>query len=101
MISLSPSFDLIVISPFWFSLHVYNNSDKLVFKLNTVESTCAVEFYTVVDTSRSPVHNNSIGNLFSLQHHRLIKMEIIVLVMVRLMTLMLVLFLVRKQLLHL
>ena len=58
MITLSPSFDLIVISPFWFSLHVCSNSDKLVFKLNTVGSTCAVEFYTVVDTSRSPVHNN-------------------------------------------
>ena len=28
-----------------------------MFKLNAVESTCAVEFYTVVDTSRSPVHN--------------------------------------------
>ncbi|XP_068690165.1 ATP-dependent DNA helicase Q1-like [Montipora foliosa] len=39
------------------SPHVYNNSDELVFKLNAVESTCAVEFYTVVDTSRSPVHN--------------------------------------------
>ena len=36
---------------------MYNNSDELVFKLNAVESTCAVEFYTVVDTSRSPVHN--------------------------------------------
>ena len=37
---------------------MYNNSDELVLKLNAVESTCAVEFYTVVDTSRSPVHNN-------------------------------------------
>ena len=36
---------------------MYNNSDELVFKLNAVESTCAVEFYTVVDTSPSPVHN--------------------------------------------
>ncbi|CAH3142582.1 unnamed protein product [Porites lobata] len=40
-----------------FSPHVYNNSDELVLKLNAVESTCAVEFYTVVDTSRSPAHN--------------------------------------------
>ena len=40
-----------------FSPHVYNNSDELVIVLNAVESTCAVEFYTVVDTSRSPVHN--------------------------------------------
>ena len=31
-------------------------SDELVTKLNAVESTCAVNFYTVVDTSRSPVH---------------------------------------------
>ena len=36
---------------------MYNNSDELVFKLNGVESTHAVEFYTVVDTSQSPVHN--------------------------------------------
>ena len=36
---------------------MYNNSDELVIVLNAVESTCAVEFYTVVDTSRSPVHN--------------------------------------------
>ena len=36
---------------------MYNNSDELVHKLNAVESTCAVEFYTVVDTSRSPVNN--------------------------------------------
>ena len=36
---------------------MYNNSDELVHKLNAVESTSAVEFYTVVDTSRSPVHN--------------------------------------------
>ena len=36
---------------------MYNNSDELVLKLNAVESTCAVEFYTVVDTSRSPAHN--------------------------------------------
>ena len=36
---------------------MYNNSDELVIILNAVESTCAVEFYTVVDTSRSPVHN--------------------------------------------
>ena len=36
---------------------MYNNSDELVFKLNAVESTSAVEFCTVVDTSRSPVHN--------------------------------------------
>ncbi|KAK2555118.1 hypothetical protein P5673_023085 [Acropora cervicornis] len=40
-----------------FSPHVYNNSDELVFKLNAVNLTCAVEFYTVVDTSQSPVHN--------------------------------------------
>ena len=38
---------------------MYNNSDELVIILNAVESTCAVEFYTVVDTSRSPVHNTS------------------------------------------
>ena len=38
---------------------MYNNSDELVIVLNTVESTCAVEFYTVVDTSRSPVYNTS------------------------------------------
>ena len=36
---------------------MYNNSDELVIVLNAVESTCAAEFYTVVDTSRSPVHN--------------------------------------------
>ena len=36
---------------------MYNNSDELVIVLNAVESTCAVKFYTVVDTSRSPVHN--------------------------------------------
>ena len=36
---------------------MHNNSDELVFKLNAFQSTCAVEFYTVVDTSRSPVHN--------------------------------------------
>ena len=41
------------------------------------------------------------GNLLSLQRHRLIKTEMILLVMVRFMTLMLVLFLVRKQLLSL
>ena len=32
-------------------------SDELVFKLNAVESICAVDFYTVVDTSWSSVHN--------------------------------------------
>ena len=36
---------------------MHNNSDELVIVLNAVESTCAVEFYTVVYTSRSPVHN--------------------------------------------
>ena len=36
---------------------MYNNSDELVIVLNAVESTCAAEFYSVVDTSRSPVHN--------------------------------------------
>ena len=36
---------------------MYNNSDELVIVLNAVESTCAVKFYTVVDTFRSPVHN--------------------------------------------
>ena len=36
---------------------MYNNSDELVIILNAIESTCAVEFYTVVDTSGSPVHN--------------------------------------------
>ena len=36
---------------------MYNNSDELVIVLNAVELTCAVKFYTVVDTSRSPVHN--------------------------------------------
>lgn len=41
------------------------------------------------------------GNLLSLQRHRLIKMEMILLVMVQFMTLMLVLFFVRKQLLSL
>ena len=29
---------------------MYNNSDELVIILNAIESTCAVEFYTVVDT---------------------------------------------------
>ena len=52
VISLSPFFDLVHCNfPFQFSPNVYNNSDELLFKLN------AVEFCTVVDTSRSPVHN--------------------------------------------
>ena len=34
-----------------------NCSDQLMIKLNAVESTFAVDFYTVVDTSRSLVHN--------------------------------------------
>ena len=32
-----------------------------MFKLNAVESTCAADFYTVVDTSRSPVNNITCG----------------------------------------
>ena len=29
-----------------------------MIKLNAVESTCAVHFYTVVDTFQAPVHNS-------------------------------------------
>ena len=46
-----------VISPFSFHRMCTTDSDELVIKLNAVESTCAIDFHTVVDTSRSPVHN--------------------------------------------
>jgi len=58
VISLSPFFDLVHCNfPFKFLPHVYNNSDELVIKLTAVETPCAVDFYTVVDTTRSPVYN--------------------------------------------
>ena len=40
---------------------MFKYSDELVFKLNAVESTCVADFYTVVDTSRSPVNNTTCG----------------------------------------
>ena len=46
-----------VISTFSFHRMCTTDSDELVIKLNAVESTCAIDFHTVVDTSRSPVHN--------------------------------------------
>ena len=39
-------------------MHVY---DIRVIALYLVESTCVVDSYTVVDTPRTPVHNNPLS----------------------------------------